>query len=80
MKSRLNLTIDQHLLETAKAYAASKQTSLSELFESYLRTLSRPAKRKTVLDILEKLDKPKIDTSVDLKDEYYKDRSHKYGF
>jgi hypothetical protein len=80
MKSRLNLTIDHQLLEAAKAYAASKRTSLSELFENYLKTLSRPAKRKSVLDLLDKLEKPKIDTSIDLKNEFYKERSKKYGF
>lgn len=80
MKSRLNLTIDDKLLEEAKVYAASKQTSLSELFENYLRTLSRPAKRKSVLDILEKLEKPRVEGNIDLKDQYYKDRAEKYGF
>ena len=80
MKARLNLTIDNSLLESGKAYAASKHTSLSELVEGFLKTLSRPAKRKNVVDLIEKLDSPNIDVDVDLKEQYYKDRSGKYGF
>lgn len=80
MKARLNLTIDNNLLETGKAYAASKHTSLSELVEGFLKTLSRPAKRKNVIDIVERLDQPHLDTSIDLKEQYYKERSGKYGF
>lgn len=80
MKARLNLTIDNNLLETGKAYAASKHTSLSELVEGFLKTLSRPAKRKNVIDIVERLDQPNLDTSIDLKEQYYKERSGKYGF
>jgi hypothetical protein len=74
MKARLNLTIDNNLLESGKAYAASKHTSLSELVEGFLKTLSRPAKRRNVLDLIEKLDKPTLDTTIDLKEQYYKDR------
>ncbi len=80
MKTRLNLTIDESLLEIVKAYAASKHTSLSELVENYFKTISRPAKRKSIIDLVEKLPKPTIDTTGDLKEEYYKDRSDKYGF
>jgi len=80
MKARLNLTIDNSLLESGKAYAASKHTSLSELVEGFLKTLSRPAKRKNVIDLIEKLGSPNIDVSLDLKEQYYKDRPGKYGF
>lgn len=80
VKARLNLTIDNNLLESGKAYAASKHTSLSKLVEGFLKTLTRPAKRKNVIDLIEKMDKPNLDTLHDLKDQYYKDRSGKYGF
>ena len=79
MKARLNLTIDSNLLESGKAYAASKHTSLSELVEGFLKTLSRPSKRRNVIDLIEKLDRPNIDSSLDLKEQYYKDREGKYG-
>lgn len=66
MKTRLNLTIDINLLESGRAYAASRHTSLSELVEGFLKTLSRPDKRKNVIDLIGKLDMPKIDSSLDL--------------
>jgi hypothetical protein len=80
MKTRLNLTIDNSLLESGNAYAASKHTSLSELVEGFLKTLSRPAKRKNVVDLIEKFGSPNINVNIDLKEQYYKDRSGKYGF
>lgn len=45
MKTRLNLTIDQSLLESMKAYAANKNTSVSELVETCFKKIARPAKR-----------------------------------
>lgn len=80
MKSRLNLTIDSNLLESGKAYASYKHTSLSELVEGFLKTLSRPAKKKNVIDLLEKLDAPDFGDNIDLKEQYFKERSGKYGF
>ncbi|MHB1920924.1 MAG: DUF6364 family protein [Chitinophagaceae bacterium] len=80
MKARVNLTIENNLLESGKAYAASKHTSLSELLESFLKTLSRPSKRKNVIDLIEKLDPPDLSAIIDLKEQYYQDRSGKNGF
>lgn len=58
MKERLNLTIDSDLLEAIKAYAASRQTSVSELVEQYFRSVTRPGTRKTVVDMVDGLDRP----------------------
>lgn len=80
MKTRLNLSIDYTVLEDAKAYAAGKQTSLSDMVETYLKTLTRPAKRTSVLDVLDKLEKPKGKKPADTTDEYYRERASKYGF
>lgn len=74
MKARLNLTIDSNLLETIKAYAASKQTSISELVESYFKNISRPAKRKSILDLVEKLPDPKMKFQGDLKVQYFESK------
>lgn len=80
MKTRLNLTIDEQLMDGIKAYAASRHTSVSELVENYFRSIGRPAKRKTVLDILEKLPTPKQTVGQNYKEGYYKAKSGKYGF
>ncbi len=55
MKERLNLTIDGALLEAMKAYAASKQMSVSELVESYFRQVTKPVQRENLLELVERL-------------------------
>ncbi len=80
MKVRINLTIENQLLSKAKRYAASKKTSVSELFEDYLNKVVKPNKRKTVLELLEKLEVPQIDSKKDLKREFHQEKAKKYGF
>jgi hypothetical protein len=80
MKVRINLTIENELLVKAKRYAASKKTSVSELFEDYLNKVVQPSKRKTVLEVLEKLEAPQFDSKKDLNREFYQKRAKKYGF
>jgi uncharacterized protein Yka (UPF0111/DUF47 family) len=58
MKERLNLTIDGALLEAMKAYAASKDMSVSELVESYFRAVTKPVQRRNILDLVDELEKP----------------------
>ena len=76
MKSRLNLTIEDTLLKNTRQYAEDHHTSISELAENYFRSITQPVKRKTILDIVEMLDKPPIDPDADLKELYYKDPKH----
>lgn len=81
MKARLNLTIDDTLLEQVKGYAVKQQTSISELVENYFKSVTKPAKRKTILTMVDELKKPvKVDTKADLKELYYQDKAKKYGF
>ena len=78
MKARLNLTIDQSLLEEVKQYATLKNTSVSELFEEYFKVIIQP-KKKSFVELIKELPKPKIDENFDWKEEYYKDKMKKYG-
>jgi hypothetical protein len=64
MKERLNLTVDGVLLEAMKAYAASKEMSVSELVESYFRSVTRPARGDSILDLLEGLERPEWDVET----------------
>lgn len=80
MKARLNLTIENSLLEDIKSYAVKKQRSVSELVESYFKTVTKPSKRKNILHLVEKLEKPAIAEDADLKELYYKENAKKYGF
>lgn len=80
MKARLNLTIDQALLESMKTYASNKQISISELVETYFKRISRPARRKNILHLVDQLDTPVIDPKADLKELFYQEQSGKYGY
>lgn len=80
MKERLNLTIDGDLLNAMKAYAAKKEMSVSELVESYFRSVTKPVQRKNVRELIRGLRKPTISDDLDLKKLYYEERAAKYGF
>lgn len=80
MKSRLNLTIENSLLEDVKSYAVKQKRSVSDLVESYFKKVTRPSKRKNIIDLVEKLEKSTIDKNADLKNLYYKENAKKYGF
>ena len=80
MKSRLNLTIEENLLESVKNYAVKQQSSVSELVETYFKTVTKPSKRKNILQLVEKLEKPSFTIEGKPSDVYYKENAKKYGF
>jgi hypothetical protein len=80
MKKKLNLTIEDDVLTGIKIYATQNHTSISELVESYFRTIKKPAKRKNILQLVDKLPKPAINVKTDLKNKYYEEQAGKYGF
>ena len=80
MKSRLNLTIEDSLLKSIKLYAEKQHASVSELVENYFKAITKPETRVNIIDLVEQLEKPKIDQAAKLKDLYYEERAEKYGF
>jgi len=80
MKARLNITIEADLLVKIKHYAQKQHISISELVESYFKNLAKPIKRRNIIDLVEALEKPNIDVSGNLKEEYYQEKARKYGF
>ena len=82
MKTRLNLTIDEDLLKKVKMYADKHDESISSLVEEYFETLVKKPKKKSIIDLIEELPKPKIDfpKDFDFVEEYYKENAKKYGF
>ncbi|HVU98539.1 MAG TPA: DUF6364 family protein [Puia sp.] len=80
MKERLNLTIDGDLLNSMKTYASKKQMSVSELVEGYFRTVTKPVKKKNILELMRELPKPVNNYEGDITEMYYKERASKYGF
>ena len=79
MKARLNITIENSILQNIKNYASKHHTSVSELVENYFVSLAKETKKKNVIEIVENLETPKIETGLNLKDLYYKEQSNKYG-
>ena len=79
MKTRLNLTIEEKLLDSIKQYAHTKHKSVSELVEEYFKSIAR-GRRRNILDEVEKLKRPNLNSGEDLKELYYLNQSKKYGF
>ncbi|MEI8075234.1 MAG: DUF6364 family protein [Bacteroidota bacterium] len=80
MKARLNITIEESLLESVKTYAVKKQSSVSELVETYFKTVTKPSRRKNILQLVEKLEKPAFTIEGNLNEVYFKENAKKYGF
>lgn len=82
MKARLNITIEEDLVYKIKSYAEKHQSSVSQLIEDYFKTIVKKPKRKSLLDVIEELPKPKTQyrDDFDFKKEYFNDRAEKYGF
>lgn len=80
MKARINLTIEEDLIQQVKSYAAKRQTSVSELVEEYFDRIVKPNKKKTIFELLDELPKPNIDPDLDLKKAFYEEQAGKYGF
>jgi hypothetical protein len=80
MKTRLNLTIEENLMDAIKAYAVKQGVSVSELVEQYFKGLTKPVGRKNIIQLLDKTAAPKIEAGADLKKAFYESQSDKYGF
>jgi hemerythrin superfamily protein len=48
MNTKLTLTIERSVIENAKKYAKNKKRSLSDLIESYLKTLTRDTSQEAI--------------------------------
>ncbi|NEN22462.1 hypothetical protein G3O08_02965 [Cryomorpha ignava] len=47
MSKKLTVSLDQTIIEKAKLYAKSNNTSLSKLIESYFNSLTQPASKNS---------------------------------
>ncbi len=56
MNTKLTLTIEQEIIESAKQYAKGKNRSLSDIIENYLKTLTKEdRKHKKLSPVIESL-------------------------
>ncbi|TFF37543.1 DUF6364 family protein [Mucilaginibacter psychrotolerans] len=74
MKSRLNLTIEESVIQRMKQYAEKQHTRVSDLVEDYFRNVTKPLKKKSFMDIVDQLPQHDIDAKADLKELYYQDK------
>lgn len=77
MKTRLNITIEESLLEKVKSYAKEKKVSVSDLVEKYFETVlkSKPKKsRESILDFLEDMKSSAYPENFDFKKEYFENK------
>jgi hypothetical protein len=74
MKTRLELDIDNELLDKAKRHALKNGTNITALIESYFKSLNLSNKRLNILDLIEGLEKPNLSQYGNLKENYYQDK------
>lgn len=80
MKTRLNLTIEENLLQKIKSYAARHKKSVSEIVEDYFEKLSSSAKDESIVDFMKRFEKSNLPEDWDLTEKYYEEKGKKYGF
>ncbi len=81
MKKRINLTVEEEVLEKAKDYAEEHNTSVSEMVEVYLKKVTaKIPKSNNLMDTIRALKIKGNYKSRDLKKEYYEARGKKYGY
>ncbi|MBC6367383.1 hypothetical protein CLV31_1152 [Algoriphagus aquaeductus] len=86
MKKKLNITIEEKLLEKIKAYAESKDRSVSDLVQEHFETLLKPRpplpNGMTLVEYMKSLPKSKVEfpEGIDWKEEYYRAKAKKWGY
>jgi hypothetical protein len=83
MKKRLNITVEEKLLEKIKKYAEEHGTSLSGLVEEHFEALIKPKAKipggMSLVEYMQSLPKVEFPEDYDWKEEYYKAKAKKYG-
>ena len=80
MKARLNITIDENVLRNVKYLAEEQNTSVSEIVETYFKSIVKPKKKKQSLtSLIESLPKAKLAKNFNWKEEYIKVKMKKNG-
>lgn len=76
MKARLNITIEQGILEDIKKYSNRNNVSISELVERYFQNIVNKPKKKNLLEKIKNLPNPSIPLPADYKNGYYEEKYH----
>ena len=79
MNVKLTLSIDAHVIEKAKKYAALEKVSVSKLVERYLNTLEADAEELTISPTVQELVGIVPSLEVSEKESYRKYLEEKYS-
>ncbi len=83
MSTKLTLTLEKKVIETAKEYAKEKGQSLSELVENYFKLITEDRRKIEPRQLSSKVQKLrgiiKTDEDVDYKQVLAEELSRKYG-
>ncbi|MFT4094750.1 MAG: DUF6364 family protein [Niabella sp.] len=74
MKARLNITIEQRILNEIKKYSDRNNVSISKIVEEYFKKVTAKPKQNNLLERIRKLPKPLITPGIDLKKAYYDEK------
>lgn len=74
MKARLNITIEEGILEEIKKYSNRNNISISELVEKYFKRIVDKPKKKSLLDKIKALPDPAISPDINYKKGYYEEK------
>ncbi|SFB01614.1 DUF6364 family protein [Algoriphagus aquimarinus] len=84
MKKRLNITIEENLLDKIKTYADQNDTSISSLVEEHFEALIKPRPKlkngMSLVEYMKSLPKFDIPDNYDYKEDYYKAKAKKMGY
>lgn len=79
MASKLTLSVNSRVVEVAKSYAKSQNTSLSKLIENYLLSLTKNEDKKIrITPLVESLAGSASGSNEDFKKEYTRYLEEKY--
>lgn len=80
MNTKLTLSLDKDIIESAKDYAKNRKVSLSQLIENYLNALTKKEEKDIkVSPLVESLTGVIPNEDTDSKSDYYDYLSQKYS-
>lgn len=78
MKAKLNLTIEESLLQNVKRIAEERKSSVSQIVEEFFRGFVKSPTRDSLVDLIESLPETRSEEG-DLTKKYMEENAVKYG-
>lgn len=78
MKAKLNLTIEESLLQKVKRIAEERKSSVSQIVEEFFRNFVKTPARESLIDLIENLPESPSEEG-DLIKKYMEENAAKHG-